>query len=326
MGIGTYMGVEAMLSGINNLLGLGIGNYNREENYYYSERQAENADKRTRALYADLYSPQALMQQYKKAGLSPSLMFGGTPGQGGMSGAQGASAAVQTPYMPMSLLEAAQIKQLEAETEKTKAEASNINQDTKLKELQEDWQRMQNQEHSVEFDLTTTYLENKETGQHTSLYELANQCHDYDEFLRRSREMATGEAEKQIGTELGQKVMREIFMNANRFDRDISVLSAEGVSADFQKKLISLLDQKGYAEQSAETAFKQAEAAAEVADLTKEQKGAWNNILERLRKTNGTAADIIIVASMILNQAASSWGLPAIHNHNNYRTTNTYEL
>ena len=110
-----------------------------------------------------------------------------------------------------------------------------------------------------------------------------------------------------MSSEYGQKVMRDIFINSNRFDRDISILSAEGVSADFQKKLINLLDQKGYAEQSAETAFKQAEAAAEAADLTKEQKGAWNNILERLRKTNGTAADIIIVASMILNQAATAW-------------------
>ena len=126
MGIGAYMGAEAILSGINNLLGLGIGNYNREENYYYSERQAENADKRTRALYADLYSPQALMQQYKKAGLSPSLMFGGTPGQGGMSGAQGASAAINTPFMPMSLMESVQAANIMAQTEKTKAETRTI--------------------------------------------------------------------------------------------------------------------------------------------------------------------------------------------------------
>ena len=50
-------------------------------------------------------------------------------------------------------------------------------------------------------------------------------------------------------------------------------------------------------------------SAGEAADLTKEQKAAWNNIIERLQRTNGTAADIIIVASMILNQAASHWNV-----------------
>ena len=126
MGIGAYMGAEAMLSGINNLLGLGIGNYNREQNYYYGERQAENADKRTRALYADLYSPKALMKQYKDAGLSPSLMFGGTPGQGGTSGAMGSSVTMGNPYMPISMLEAAQIANIQAQTKKTEAEAKTI--------------------------------------------------------------------------------------------------------------------------------------------------------------------------------------------------------
>lgn len=313
MGIGAYMGAEAMLSGINNLLGLGIGNYNRELNYYYSEKQAENADKRTRALYADLYSPQALMQQYKKAGLSPSLMFGGTPGQGGMSGAQGASAAVNTPYMPMSLLEAAQIKQLEAETEKTKAETSNISQDTKLKELQEDWQRMQNQEHSVEFDLSTLNVRNTD-GTTTSLYELANLYNSYEEFINKARELAHNSegGEKilaRMGTEYGQKTLRNIFIQSNRFERDIKILSEEGVNADFQKNLLNMLSKEGFAEQNAKTAIKQLEAAGEAADLTKEQKAAWNNIIERLQRTNGTAADIIIVASMILNQAASHWNI-----------------
>lgn len=313
MGIGAYMGAEAMLSGINNLLGLGIGNYNREQNYYYGERQAENADKRTRALYADLHSPQALMRQYKEAGLSPSLMFGGTPGQGGTSGAMGSSAAVNTPYMPMSLLEAAQIKQLEAETEKTKAETSNISQDTKLKELQENWQRMQNQEHSVEFDLSTLNVRNTD-GTTTSLYELANLYNSYEEFMDKARELARNSegGEKilaRIATEYGQKTMRNIFIQSNRFERDIKVLSEEGVNANFQKNLLNMLSKEGFAEQNAKTAIKQLEAAGEAADLTKEQKAAWNNIIERMQRTNGTAADIIIVASMILNQAASHWNV-----------------
>ena len=305
-------GLSAGLNFLNNGLNVGFGELSRARNYYYGERQAANADARTRALYNDLYSPKALMKQYKEAGLSPSVMFGGTPGQGGMSGAMAPSAAVQTPYMPMSMLEAAQTANIMADTQKKKEEAKNINTDTQLKELQEEWQKMQNNERSVEFTLSTAYLLNPENGEKISLYELANNSHSYEDFLNEARTRAknTEDGQKYINmmsSEYGQKVMRDIFINSNRFDRDISILSAEGVSADFQKKLINLLDQKGYAEQSAETAFKQAEAAAEAADLTKEQKGAWNNILERLRKTNGTAADIIIVASMILNQAATAW-------------------
>jgi len=96
----------------------------RRENYEYGEKAAENADQRTRALYEDFYSPKALLKQYKEAGLSPSMMFGGTPGQGGMSGAQAAGASgPQTTFVPASLIEGAQIANLIAQTRKTNAEA-----------------------------------------------------------------------------------------------------------------------------------------------------------------------------------------------------------
>lgn len=100
----------------------------RAANYGYNELAAQNADKRTRALYNDFYSPEALLRQYNAAGLSPSLMFGGTPGQGGSNGAQGNGAAgLQTPYMPISMVEAAQAAALWAQADKTKAETKTIN-------------------------------------------------------------------------------------------------------------------------------------------------------------------------------------------------------
>lgn len=63
----------------NNSIGLITGAINRRLNYKYNEMAAENADKRTRALYNDIYSPKALLGQYAEAGLSPSLMFGEHP-------------------------------------------------------------------------------------------------------------------------------------------------------------------------------------------------------------------------------------------------------
>lgn len=99
----------------------------RRENYMYNEMAAGNADARTRALYNDFYSPGALLKQYQEAGLSPSLMFGGTPGQGGMSGAQGAgTSGIQTHYTPISFMEGIQAANIQAQTEKTKAETKTI--------------------------------------------------------------------------------------------------------------------------------------------------------------------------------------------------------
>lgn len=99
----------------------------RSENYMYGEKAADAADSRTRALYNDFYSPEALVRQYNAAGLSPGLMVSGTPGQGGHAGAQGSGAAgVQTqfvPYAPVSLLEAAQSAALFAQAKKTEKEA-----------------------------------------------------------------------------------------------------------------------------------------------------------------------------------------------------------
>lgn len=99
----------------------------RRENYKYGEMAANEADKRTRALYGDFYSPEAMLRQYNEAGMSPSMMYGGMPGGGGMTGAHGTgSTGIQTPYMPMSLLEGAQMANIVAQTNKTKAETANI--------------------------------------------------------------------------------------------------------------------------------------------------------------------------------------------------------
>lgn len=126
---GTIAGgaVQAGLGAINNVWAQQQQGEARRQNYLYGEMAAENADARTRALYNDFYSPQALMRQYREAGLSPSIMFGGTPGQGGASGAQGTGASgLGTPYMPMSMIEGAEVANLMAQTEKTKAETATI--------------------------------------------------------------------------------------------------------------------------------------------------------------------------------------------------------
>lgn len=127
-------GIQAGASTANNLITQAYTGHNRFLNYKYNEKAAENADKRQRQQYMDLYSPQALMAQYKAAGLSPSMMMSGGAPAVGQSSAQGnQSAGIQGPYpstSPIDPIAMAQIANINAETEKTKAETKNIDEQT----------------------------------------------------------------------------------------------------------------------------------------------------------------------------------------------------
>lgn len=113
----------------------------RKENYQYGEMAADNADARTRALYADLYSPSAMMQQYKDAGLNVGLLAGNGMGSSGTSGAQGNGASgTATPGAAMALTtdyiaSMMQGANLAANIKKTDAEIDNIKADTEGKEI-----------------------------------------------------------------------------------------------------------------------------------------------------------------------------------------------
>lgn len=93
----------------------------RRENYRLNEMAADNADMRQRKQWQDMYSYQAQLQNIKKAGLSPALLYsGGASGQGGASAPQGAGGAgIQPSIFPqnnVSMLEAAQIGNIMADT------------------------------------------------------------------------------------------------------------------------------------------------------------------------------------------------------------------
>lgn len=153
-GIGTLgaaamnMGSSIVMNNINNAEASRREEIARQENYMYNEKAANAADARTRALYNDLYSPQAQMQQIKDAGLSPSVFYGSAGGISGQTGAQGAGAAgvSPTPYgMPnldyaliAKALSEAKLNEAKADTERGdnergQAEISKLYQDTATK-------------------------------------------------------------------------------------------------------------------------------------------------------------------------------------------------
>lgn len=95
----------------------------RQQNFMYGEMAANAADERYRKQYLDFFSPKAQLRQLKEAGLSPSVMYQGGAGAGGATAPQGGGAGgIQAPYYPTSALEAAQVQNIMAQTEKTKAE------------------------------------------------------------------------------------------------------------------------------------------------------------------------------------------------------------
>lgn len=314
------------------LLNAGLGMLNNMQSHYYStqnlydsyelnEQAAQNADLRTRGLYNDIYSPQALLKQYKEAGLSPSLMFGGTPGQGGSSGAQAGVGMPATIYSPISMMEGAQLAAIQAQTEKTKAETANINVDTDIKALQEEWQEMANSQYKTEFTLLNAGYQMPD-GTIKSYYDIAGDYNNFDKFINACREAAIQAGDQGVvqtlASEQGLKTMRSIYIARKEFAHNISVLSSNKVSADFQKSVLEAMNEEGFPEWNAKAALAYLQQNVEAAKLDKAQKEAWNNLIDTLKAKNSKMADIAIVLGMVVNQALTNWKMPSI---NSYRTT-----
>lgn len=286
----------------------------RRENYKYNEMSADNADRRTRALYSDFYSPQALMRQYQEAGLSPSLMFGGTPGQGGMSGAQAASSAVQPTTFGVDITKGLELGLMAAQVKKLNAETQNIETDTARADIQKGIEELQSKAFKEEFNmlqLTVTY-----NGKNYSLAELAKDFWDYNSYLQEVRNIAEQTKDTRIqsylSTELGQKTLRSIYTAANRFERDITVLGSEKTSADFQKQIVEAMNNTQFAQLNAQGAVQYLKTNIEASKLSEQQNKAWNNLLDKLGKQGSTTKDILIVLGMIVNRAMSQWHMPSV--------------
>lgn len=125
-GAASQGGLGFGLAAFNNKKAAEMAERDRYENFMYNEQAAAAADARTRKLYEDLQSPAALLAQYKAAGLSPSLMFGGGGGAGGNvpQGAQGQGAnGMQTTFTAINPFDVASISLANAQARKLNAEA-----------------------------------------------------------------------------------------------------------------------------------------------------------------------------------------------------------
>lgn len=127
------MGILTTL--LSSALNWGASATSQKQSYKYNEMAAENADKRTRQLFHDLYSPQAQIRQLQEAGLSSGLMYAkGGIGGSGQAGAQAAPAQSQVGNLfdlQNAKLVDAQIKNIEADTNKKNAETKGIGATTR---------------------------------------------------------------------------------------------------------------------------------------------------------------------------------------------------
>lgn len=127
------MGILTTL--ISGALNYGANAASQRQSYELNEKAAQNADQRTRQLFHDLYSPQAQVGQLQDAGLSTGLMYAkGGVGGSGQAGAQAAPAQSQVgnlfDLMNARLVEA-QIKNVEADTNKKNVEAKGTEANTR---------------------------------------------------------------------------------------------------------------------------------------------------------------------------------------------------
>ena len=135
-GIGNYFGTQKM-NETNNLNAQHYWNERLQKSFLANENAANNAQKRMYQSYFDLQSPKAMVEQLKKAGLNPALMYS----QGGMGG-QTTSAPQGTAdgnggINPLGLqqiidpLTMAKIKNIEADTKNKEADTDKKKEETK---------------------------------------------------------------------------------------------------------------------------------------------------------------------------------------------------
>lgn len=128
MGAWMDIGISAANAGVNT----GLGMLSQLVSHRLNEKAAQKADLRGRQLYHDLQSPAAQVAQLKQAGLSPALLYAkGGVGGSASAGAQAAPATNQIgnvfDIMQAKLMNA-QIKNIEADTQKKLGESKQIDQ------------------------------------------------------------------------------------------------------------------------------------------------------------------------------------------------------
>lgn len=315
------IGANAIFTQYNNIMAAQREREAREQNYMFGELAAQNAHLRTMDLYNKLYSPKAQLQQLKDAGLSPSLFYGDGGGISGQAGAQGSGAAGVNPNvfgipnagignLAMNL---AQIEQIRAATENTKADTDKKREETQNVELENARKKLENSKIADEYEVLRAWYAN-EDGSSTSLSEIAERSETFDDFLQKTRTYAKdihnsdtygkeSELQRILTTENGVNALRNIYRDANKVSKDIAQFTQEQISSEFAIKVTNALDNMDYAKTNAKTVIAKLHAENIEANLTDDQKGAFDRIIRRFEEGDGR--DLAVILLTIIAKAIS---------------------
>lgn len=313
------IGANAIFTQYNNIKAAEREAEARRQNYLYGELAAQNAHLRTMDLYNKLYSPKAQLQQLKDAGLSPSLFYGDGGGISGQAGAQGTGASGVNPNVfgiPNAdlgnlAMNMAQIEQIRAATENTKADTAKKQEETQNVELDNARKKLENSQFADEYEVLHAWYAN-EDGSSTSLTELAERSETFDEFLQKARTYAKdihytdtygkeSELQRILTTENGVKALRNIYRDSYKVSKDIAEFTREQVSSEFAIKVTNALNDADYAKTNAKTIIAKLRAENIEANLTDDQKGAFDRIIRRFE--DGEARDLAVVLLTIAAKA-----------------------
>lgn len=130
---------------INTVANQAFAESNRSRNFYWNEKAAKESYERQREFYQEFQSPKGQLENIKKAGLSPSLMYGQLGGAGGAS--QVATGGIQGPYPQGNIIDPL-----------TMAQVANVNADTQLKESQAEKTDNENIAQKIENYISTSTM------------------------------------------------------------------------------------------------------------------------------------------------------------------------
>lgn len=201
----------------NTLINQAFAEHNRKKNFIWNEKAADAADQRQRKQYEDLYSPQAQLEQYQAAGLSPSLMMSGGQSAVGQSSAAGnQSAGIQGPYPGGQLIDplaAAQMANIMANTKKTEAETAKIGAET-------------------DFTLTNIIKANEETENIKVTRKLLNLQVTTQELLNNAKKL-----ENEITEATKEEIIKQCYILSEKLQRESDQVEKQNKGLDLQNQL-----------------------------------------------------------------------------------------
>lgn len=280
-------GISAGASVANTLINQAFAEHNRKRNFEYNEKAAENADKRQRKQYEDLYSPKALLEQYAAAGLSPSMMMSGGQSATGTSSAQGnMSTGIQGPYPGAQLidpLQAAQIANIQTDTEGKRT-------DNTIKDIERKLREKSAALESAELDLMGMYLYNQDTKKTESLMQAATRFNNYNDFINYIEKDINiknlPELQIYIKSNAGQKTLQDIIKSAHNIDKEIAKIEGDKEYANIMLETYQRLSQDDFAKLSAEERTSELRKIVENNNLEADKKKTINDIFNGIENEN----------------------------------------